>query len=29
MSEYFFKWRPSGENIKDELDLSNYETKAD
>ena len=29
MSEYFLKRRPLGENIKDELDLSNYETKAD
>ena len=28
MSEYFHKRRPSGENVKAELVLSNYVTKA-
>ena len=29
MSAYFPKRKPSGENVKVELDLSNYATKAD
>ena len=29
MSKYFPKPRPLGENVKFELDLSNYATKAD